>query len=286
MTQNRLTFWAIVAGAVLVLLSQTLYVVDQTEQALIIRFGQVVGVVNPPGGKTGPGLKVKMPFVDSIVRFDKRNQALDTTDMTTVAADQEQLVVDAYLRYRIANPFLFYTAMGGAEQATDRLRLRLDAALREELGRATADDIVSKRRPQLMAALRDNLARQARGSELGIQIIDVRIKRADLLPANQASVFERMKTARQQQAVRIRAEGQQRAKEIVATATGDAERIRGEGDAERARLFADSFGRDPGFASFYRSMRAYEVSMANGETTLILSPDSDFFKYFSRGPGQ
>jgi membrane protease subunit HflC len=155
--------------------------------------------------------------------------------------------------------------------------------LRQALGTANSEDIISSKRSALMNVIRDNLIRQARSSRLGIEIIDVRIKRADLPAANQTAVYERMRTAREQEATRIRAEGDQKQREIIATATGEAERIRGEGDAERARLFAESFGRDPGFAAFYRSMKAYVASMAQGDATLVLSPDSDFFKYFGRG---
>ncbi|MDP1965208.1 MAG: SPFH domain-containing protein, partial [Reyranella sp.] len=162
----------------------------------------------------------------------------------------------------------------------------INASLRQVLGTANSEDIVSARRAELMQQIRDNLARRAATSKLGIEVIDVRIRSADLPQANQAAVFERMKTARQQEAARIRAEGQQLRREIIATATEEAETIRGQADAERAKIFASSYGRDPGFAAFYRSMQAYEASMAQGDTTMVLSPESDFFKYFSKGAGR
>ncbi len=283
MNRNRLTLLAMIGGGLLILASQTFYVLDQTQQAVIIQIGKVVRVVNAPGNDDGPGLKAKWPFVESHLVFDKRNQMLEATQEEIIAGNQERLVVDAFIRYRIRDPYRFYTALGDADTASNRLEQRLNAALRQALGTANSEDIISSKRSALMNVIRDNLIRQARSSRLGIEIIDVRIKRADLPTANQTAVYERMRTAREQEATRIRAEGDQKQREIIATATGEAERIRGEGDAERARLFAESFGRDPGFAAFYRSMKAYDASMAQGDATLVLSPDSDFFKYFGRG---
>ncbi|HYE45232.1 MAG TPA: protease modulator HflC [Caulobacter sp.] len=284
MNQSRLMLLAVAVGAVLLVVSQTFYIVDQRSQALIIRLGEVVRVVNAPG-EDKPGLQAKFPFVESYVLFDKRNQSLEALEREVIASDQERLVVDAYLRYRIRDPLRFYKSLGAQDVAGQSLLLRLNAALREELGRASSDAIISDQRPAMMRAIRDNLSRQARVSRLGIEVIDVRIRRADLPQANQAAVYSRMEAARKQDATRIRAEGAQQKREIIATATGDAERIRGEGDAERAKLFAESFGKDPQFAAFYRSMRAYETSMGQGDATLVLSPDSEFFKYFGRGPG-
>ncbi|MES2034349.1 MAG: protease modulator HflC [Pseudomonadota bacterium] len=284
MTSNRLVFYGVVAFAALIVLAQTLYVVDQRSQALVVRFGEVVRVVNAPGADDSPGLKIKIPFVETRILFDKRNLVQETTEEEIIAGNQERLVVDAFLRYRIRDPYRFYTALGDSRTASDRLEQRLNAALREQLGTAASEDIISGKRSALMAATRESLVRQARTSRLGIEVIDVRIRRADLPQANQTAVFERMRTARQQEATRIRAEGEQRRREIVATATGEAENIRGQGDAERAKLFASSFGKDPSFAAFYRSMAAYEASLGQGDATLVLSPDNAFFKYFGRGP--
>lgn len=285
MSNNRLALWGALAFVALVVLGQTFYVVDQTHQALVIRFGEVVRVVNATGSGDTPGLKIKIPFIESRVLFDKRNLVQETTREEIIAGNQERLEVDAFLRYRISDPYRFYTALGDERVASDRLEQRLNAALRQALGTTASEDIIASKRGALMRATRDSLARQARTSRLGIEVIDVRIRRADLPTANQTAVFERMRAARLQEATRIRAEGEQKRREIVAAATGEADTIRGEGDAERARLFASSFGQDPSFAAFYRSMQAYEASMAQGETTLVLSPDSAFFKYFSRGPG-
>jgi membrane protease subunit HflC len=284
MTPRRQTFLAAIAAAALLLLSQTVYVVDQTHQALIIRVGEVVRTVNA-GADDTPGLKLKIPFFERRVLFDKRNLNLEVNQREIIAGNQERLMVNAFVRYRISDPVRFYTRLGDERSAPDRLNSVINASLRQVLGTASSEEIISARRSQLMRQMRDDLDRRAGASRFGIQVIDVRIRSADLPQANQAAVFDRMKTARQQEAARIRATGQQQRREIVATATQEAETIRGQADAERAKIFADSFGRDPSFAAFYRSMQAYEASLSKGDTTLVLSPDSAFFRYFSGGGG-
>jgi len=277
-SDRRLTFLAIAAVAVLFVLSNTVYQIDQREQALIVRFGDPVRVVERPG------INLKTPFIENVVRFDKRNIAIEAEQEEIIAANQERLVVDAFVRYRITDPRQFFKTLRDERTADDRLTRLVNSSLRQELGRASAEEIISGGRAALTRRTRDDMIRRAAGSNLGVQIIDVRIKRADLPEANQKAVFERMQTARQQQAAELRAIGDQQRQEIIATATGEAETIRGEGDAKRAQLFASSFGRDPNFAAFYRSMQAYEASLGQGDTTLVLSPDSAFFKYFQRGP--
>jgi membrane protease subunit HflC len=279
---NRLNGPAVAAGAaalfLLILASFTLFKVDQRQQALIVRLGDPVRTV------TAPGLHVKSPF-DTVIRFDKRNiEMINAQPEEVTAADQERLVVDAFVRYRITDPRQFYRALGQESVATDRLDRIVNAALREEIGRSTSEEVIAGKRAQVMAAIRTRVARQVAASNLGVQIIDVRIKRADLPPTNEQAVFERMQTARKQEAAELRAIGEQKRREIVATAYEEAEKIRGDADAQRAQLFAQSFGRDPGFASFYRSMSAYEAALGKGDTTLVLSPDSAFFKYFEKGP--
>ncbi len=283
MNNPRMTLYGIVAAVALVLLSQTLYVVDQTQQAVIIRVGEVVRTVNA-SPDDGPGLKLKIPFLESRILFLKINQPLELNRREIITGNQERLMVDAFVRYRIDDPVRFYTRLGDQRTAADRLNLVVNASLRQVLGGASSEDIISLRRAALTRQMRIDLATRANASKLGIKVIDVRIRSADLPEANQDAVFDRMKTARQQEAARIRAEGEQKRLEIIATATQEAETIRGQADAERSRLFAASFGQDPTFAAFYRSMQAYEVSMAKGDTTLVLSPDSAFFRYFSKGP--
>ncbi len=276
--QNRLTAIGVAAGALLVLLGSTIYQVDQRHQALVIRFGDPIRVVRTPG------LHLKAPFLDRVVKFDNRNIALNADQEEVIAADQERLVVDAFVRYRISDPRQFYKTLGDETKAKDRLERIVNASLRQTIGRANSEEVIAGKRAVVMAAIRDEVGRQVKASDLGVQIIDVRIRRADLPEANQKAVFERMQTARQQEAAQLRAIGEQQKREIVATATEEGEKIRGEGDARRAELFASSFGRDPNFAAFYRSMQAYEASLGQGDATLVLSPDSAFFKYFQRGP--
>lgn len=276
--QSRLATLGVAAGALLVLLGSTIYQVDQRQQALIVRFGDPIRVVR------APGLHLKAPFLDRVIKFDNRNIALNADQEEVIAADQERLVVDAFVRYRITDPRQFYKTLRDETVAHDRLERIVNASLRQTIGRANSEEVIAGKRAIVMAAIRDEVGRQVRASNLGVQIIDVRIKRADLPEANQKAVFERMQTARQQEAAQTRAIGEQQKREIVATATEEAEKIRGEGDARRAELFAASFGRDPSFAAFYRSMQAYEASLGQGDTTLVLSPDSAFFKYFQKGP--
>jgi membrane protease subunit HflC len=278
---NNLKGTTLFAGAavlaLLILANVVLFKVDQRQQALLVRFGDPVRTV------LTPGLHVKSPF-ETVLKFDKRNIALNANEEEVTAADQERLVVDAFVRYRITDPRQFYRTLGNEGVAKDRLESIVNAALREEVGRSNSEDVIAGKRAQVMAAIRAKVARQVAAGDLGVQIIDVRIKRADLPPANEQAVFERMQTARKQEAAELRAMGEQKRREIVATAYEEAETIRGDADAQRAQLFASSFGRDPAFASFYRSMQAYEASLGKGDTTLVLSPDSAFFRYFEKGP--
>lgn len=267
----------VAALSAVILANVTLFKVDQREQALLVRVGDPVRTV------LTPGLHLKSPF-ETVLKFDKRNIDLNANSEEVTAADQEKLMIDAFVRYRITDPRQFYRTLGTETVATDRLDRIVNAALREQVGRSTSEEVIAGKRAKVMADIRNEVARQVAASNLGLQIIDVRIKRADLPAANQESVFERMKTARKQEAAQLRAIGEQQRKEIVATAYQEAETIRGEGDARRSELFASSFGRDPSFATFYRSMQAYEKSLGQGDTTLVLSPDSAFFRYFEKGP--
>ena len=291
MTLNRNLIWAAVLLLAVFVLGRTFFfVVDQRERAIVLRFGQFERMID------SPGLGLKLPW-EQVIAFDKRNQSLDADKEEVIAADQERLVVDAFMRYRIIDPIQYYRTLGDDTTAHDRLDRMVNSALREVLGAASSTDIISGRRSELMLQARNEVATQAKASRLGVQILDLRIKRADLPPANEAAVFQRMKTARQQEAAQIRAVGEQNRREIMATAdkevaitlataNEEAAKTRGEGDAKRATLFAQSFGRDASFATFYRSMQAYEAALAQGDTTMVLSPDSAFFKYFRQGPGR
>jgi membrane protease subunit HflC len=278
----------------LMVLANTLFIVDQRQQAIVLRFGEPVRVINALN-QGGPGLHAKIPFLERVLQFDKRNVSLTADQEEVIASDQERLVVDSFVRYRITDPLQFYRTLRDERIAQDRLERLANSSVRQVLGSATSDAIISGARAKMMRRARDDVAARARESRLGIRVVDVRIKRADLPAANRAAVFRRMQTARQLEAAQIRAVGEQRRREIIAgadkevaitlaTATEEAEKARGEGDAKRAALFATSFGKDPSFAAFYRSMQAYEASFGDGETTLVLSPDSEFFRYFSNGP--
>jgi membrane protease subunit HflC len=288
--------WVLLATGLLIVLFNTLFIVDQRSQAIVLRFGEPVRVINAPGHAES-GLHVKQPFVEDVVRIDRRNLGQEADQEEIIAADQQRLVVDAFIRYRINDPLQYYRTLRDDRIAADRIERLLNSSLRQVLGSATSSDIISGRRDELTRQARADVARRATESRLGIQVIDLRIKRADLPAANQAAVFRRMQTSRQQQAAQIRAVGEQQKREIMAsadkevaitlaTAREQAGATRGQGDAQRTKIFADAYGKDPGFASFYRSMQAYDQALAQGDTTLVLSPDSDFFKYFQRGPGR
>ncbi len=291
---RRLMIWIAVVFAVGVVLANTFFIVDQRRQVVVVNLGEPVRLINPPGAYD-PGLKVKIPFVESLVVLDTRNQVIEAQKEEVISADQQRLVVDAFVRYRIANPLQYYRTLRNEAIAADRLEPLINSSLRQVLGAATANEIISQKRDALMGqALAVVRARAAR-SRLGIEVVDLRIKRADLPAANQQAVYKRMQSNLQQQAAQIRAVGEQQRREVVADAdkqvtitlaqaTEESFTTRGAGDSQSAALFASSFGKDPGFAAFYRSMQAYEGAFADGDTTLILSPDSDFFKYFKKGP--
>jgi len=283
------------AVVVLIVLANTFFVVNQREQAVVVRLGDPVRVINA-GRETAAGLKMKVPFLEQVLTFDKRNLSLETEEEEIIAADQERLVVDAFIRYRIDDPLQYYRTLRDDRTARDRIQRLVNSSLRQVLGSATSNDIISGARSGVMQRTLADVKARANSSNLGIDVIDVRIRRADLPEANQAAVYRRMETSRQQEAAQVRAVGEQQKREIIAnadkevtitlaTAQEQADQIRGEGDAQRTRIYAQSFGRDPGFASFYRSMQAYEASIGQGDATMVLSPDSQFFRYFERGPG-
>jgi len=281
------------AFAVLLILAvivgySTLFTVNQTRQALVVRLGQPVRVI------TEPGLNVKLPFIDSVIYVDKRILDLESPAQEVIASDQKRLVVDAFARYRITDALKFYQTVGEAG-AGAQLAILLNSALRRVLGEATLTDVVRDNRERLMARVREQLDHEAKS--YGIQVVDVRIRRADLPEQNSQAVYQRMQTERQREAAEFRGEGNQKAQEIrakadrdvtviVADANSQAETIRGQGDGEANGIFAQAYGQDPGFFAFYRSMRAYEQSMQHGNTNLVLGPDSDFFRYFGDPSGR
>jgi membrane protease subunit HflC len=261
----------------------TMFTVYQTRQALVVRLGQPIHVI------TEPGLNFKIPLVDSVIYIDNRILDLENPSQEVIASDQKRLVVDAFARYRIHDALKFYQTIGSVEGANSRLSTLLNSALRRVLGEATLTHVVRDERAQLMARVREQLEIEAQS--FGITVVDVRIRRADLPEQNSKAVYDRMITERQREAAEFRAQGGQRSQEtkakadrevtiLVADATSKSEQIRGEGDGERNRIFAEAFGRDPGFFAFYRSMQAYEKGLANNDTRMLLRPDSEFFRYF------
>ena len=281
---NGLVLAAIVLALVIVGFMST-FVVDPTEQALVLRFGKPVRDLIG-----APGLYFKWPFIDDVVYIDKRILAVDDERQEVLVADNQRLEVDAFVRYRIADPLLFYQSVFNIRGANAQLGGMLNSALRRTLSEASITDIVRDKRDALMADIRDQMIAHAK--RFGLEVVDVRIKRADLPPENSEAVFHRMQTERQQRAASYRAKGSQESQTIkaeadrkvtviLAQAQQQAQQIRGEGDGERNRIFAEAYGADPEFFAFYRSMQAYEHSFANGRTRALISPKSDFFRYFS-----
>lgn len=271
-----------VAFAALVLLLNSVFIVRQDRQAIVLRFGEYTNAINEPGTDE-PGLYFKMPFVENVIFYDKRNIGTTLGGQAFVAADQERLIVDAVVRWRIVNPRRFYQSALTEEGGASRLETFTESAMRRALGAASSNDIISGRRAELMQIIEADLNGSA-ATELGVQVIDVRIRQADLPDETRDRVYERMRSERQQVAERIRAEGQRDATIIRATAQQEADRLRGEGEGERARIFASAYGRDPEFAAFYRSMRAYDAAIDAG-TPIVVPPDSDFFRYMQRRRG-
>jgi modulator of FtsH protease HflC len=296
---------AVVAIIVLILGYQSLFEVPQGMQALKIRFGQPVNVITQPCTGDPPnaspaqshcaGLYLKWPlWIENVVYISARILDLENPAQEVIASDQKRLVVDAFARYRIEAPLRFYQTVGSIAVANTQLSTLLNSSLRRVLGEATLTHVVRDERPQLMAKVREQLDRETQ--QFGIRVIDVRIRRADLPEQNSQAVYQRMQTERQREATEIRAQGNQRAQEIKARAdrdvtvlTADAnsksEQVRGQGDAERNRIFAEAYGKDPGFFSFYRSMQAYEAGLRPNDTRLVIKPDSEFFRFFGNPAG-
>ena len=274
---------------VLIVVFSSLFVVHQTEQALVLQFGKPVG---EPIRE--PGLKFKLPLVQNVVFYDKRILYLEPSAEEVNAADQKRLVVDSYARYMIDSPLQFYQSVGSEAVANARLASIINSTLRQVIGNVPLASVVAERRAEVMREVQKAVNLQAKA--FGITVIDVRIRRADLPSENSQAIFERMKTERQREAAQFRAEGAREANklragadrqriEILATAQKQAQILRGEGDAQTIQIYADAFGRDKDFFSFYRSLEAYRSALANGDTTLVLSPDSEFLRFFGSSGG-
>lgn len=279
----------ICVGLAAVAIYASAFIVHQNEQALVLRFGEPKRVVNTPG------LNWKVPLVDSVEIYDKRILDLDSQPQEVTASDQKRLVVDSFARYRIVDPLKFYQTLRYEEGVRSRLGPIIDSAMRRVLGGATFQDVVRDKREYLMNRIAQQVNQE--GNDFGLEVVDVRIKRADLPEQNSKSVFDRMRAERQREAAEFRAQGTAEANRIKATADREAtviraeatrkgEQLRGAGDAERNKIYAEAYTKDQEFFEFYRSMQAYEHGLKSEDTRLLISPDSDFFKYFADPHGK
>lgn len=286
---NRLIIAGVILVGLLYVVFSSLYVVNEREQAIVLRFGQITDV------KTEPGIYFKVPtnIVDSVQIIEDRLLRYDLTNMTVQVSGGQFYVVDAFLTYRIANPRLFRErALGELRTAESRIATRFNAALRQVYGLREFNAALSEERPTMMREARDLIRDEA--SDIGIEIVDVRIQRTDLTQQVSSQTFERMKAERLAEAALLRARGQEAAQslravadrqavEIIAAARRDSEILRGEGEAQRSTIFAQAYQRDPEFFEFYRSMQSYRTALGASGTTMVLSPDSEFFRYFGSG---
>lgn len=284
---NRLTIFIIIFAVLAFIAFNSLFVVDQAQQALVVQLGEPKRVIKEPG------LAAKIPFFQNAILLSTRVLELPGESGLIITQDRKNIIVDAFARYRISDPLQFYRSVSGSEElARARLQPILNASLRRVLGEQQFKALLSGERSQLMRSIRDELAAGAKA--LGVEVVDVRIQRSDLPESNLPAVFQRMRAERQRVAEGSRAEGDQKAQElrsaadrevtiIKATATQKADILRGEGEGERNRILGQAYGRDPEFFAFYRSLQAYEESMNGENTTMVLSPESPFFRYFQKG---
>ncbi|MEI8147107.1 MAG: protease modulator HflC [Alphaproteobacteria bacterium] len=280
----------IAAAALIFLVINSLFVVQQTQHAIVERFGQVV---REPISK--PGLYFKTPFIENVILLDNRTLDLDLPVQTVLSTDRQNLDVDAFARYRITQPLVFYQRVRNVPNANTRLSSFVNSSMRNVLAGATFSAIIRTDRAALMNRIQEDVNRQA--ATLGIEIIDLRLTRVDLPQVNQEAVFNRMRTERRQEAADLRATGSEQAVTIRARADREvtgilaeagkkADELRGAGDADRNRIFAEAYGRDPQFFTFYRSMQAYEQSFKQNDTRMVISPNSEFFRYFGDADGR
>ncbi len=272
---------------ILILIAATAYfsifIVKEINQAIVLQFG------DPKRILMKPGLNFKVPFIQNVVFLDKRILNLDAPPAEVIASDQKRLIVDAFARFKIVDPLKFYISVGNERVARSRLSTIINSRIRSVLGTQRLQTLLSEERTKQMSLIQEGVNTEA--AKFGIEIVDVRIKRADLPPANSDAIYRRMQTEREREAKEFRAKGAEMAITITSTADkevtvilADAEKksqiLKGEGDGQRNKIFADAFGQDPQFFAFYRAMQAYETALIGGETSLILSPDSEFFKFF------
>ena len=283
MTGNMKPIFLALAFFVFIMVASSVYTVAQTEQALVLQLGEPVSVVKEPG------LNFKMPFVQNVVKFDNRILDLNARPNEVIASDQKRLIVDAFVKYKITDPLKFYQTVREENTLMQRLNTNLDSSLRQVLGSIPLSALLTGERAKIMGFILENVKQKS--LELGIEVVDVRIMRADLPQLNSEAIFRRMQTEREREAKEFRAQGAEEAQRIksradkertiiLAEAEKQSQIIRGSGDAEATKIFADAFTRDEEFFSFYRTMQAYKNTLKKEDTSMILSPDNDFMKYF------
>jgi modulator of FtsH protease HflC len=286
--RRSLTVAAIGLVVVGIFMMSSLFIVDQTQIALVLQFGQPRRVIRHPG------LEVKRPFVENVIYYENRLLDLEPPPEEVIVSDQKRIVVDTYTRYRISDPLLFYQTVSTELGVRARLAALVNGSLRRVLGNVTLSQLLSYQRAEIMHQIRDEVS--AEGKSFGIEVADVRIRRADLPPENSQAIYARMQSERQQQAAQYRGEGAEAAQTvranaerertiILAEAQRDAQRVRGEGDAQSIKIYADAFGQDKDFFAFYRSMQAYRDALNGRTTSFVLTPDSGFFRYFENRDG-
>jgi len=289
MVDRRLLIVIAVALVVVgIVATSALFIVDQTEQALVLQFGQPRRVIREPG------LWVKRPFLEDVKPYDNRLLDFEPPPEEVIVSDQKRLVVDTYTRYRITDPLLFYQTANSEVAVRARLSAMVNGSLRRVLGNVTLSALLSHERPAIMKQIRDEVRDQGKG--FGIDVVDVRIRRADLPEENSQAIYARMVSERQQQAAQFRGEGAEAAQTvranadrertvIIAEAQRDAQKVRGDGDAQSIRIYADAFGQDKEFFAFYRSMQAYRDALTGHGTSFVLTPDTGFFRFFENSGG-
>jgi len=283
MISPKIIILGIIAAAIGVSLSSALFTVEQTQQAIVMQFGDPKRVIREAG------LHVKVPFVQDAVYYDKRVLDLDPPTEEVILADRKRIMVDAFARYKIVDPLRFFQAVRTEAIFRDRVGKILNSGVRNALARYPLVDVLSEKREEIMASITSIMTEDAQN--FGIEVVDVRIGRTDLPPDISDNVYDRMRSEREREANQLRAEGEELKIKIVADADkqktillADANRtskiLVGEGDGERNRILGDAFGRDPEFFAFYRSMKAYRSALTGSDTNMVLSPDSDFFRFF------
>lgn len=282
-------FIALAVLAALSFVGDSFFVVNQQQQALILQFREPMRVIKDPG------LNFKIPLIQEVVFFDKRVLPIEAPEQEAILADQKRLVVDAFARYRISDPLKYFQRLNNERIATDQLGTVVNSSMRQVLGTMTLKDVLSAERSKVMNSISEEVNAKSKDADYGVEIVDVRIRRADFPAQTSQAIFERMKSERVREAKEIRAKGEQLSQEIrskadrertilLAEAQKQAETTRGQGDEEALKIMASAAGKDTSFFNFYRSMQAYRETLANKDTSFVLSPDSEFFRYFSKTP--